>query len=130
MGIDNEAKIVFGSLLGYDDMLKVIKSFMETEEEQDEDFQNFYYEKLDSYDAENRFTKKYKGISLGMCSPYFDCDFGTKTFYVSIDEDGDFSIEQSEKLISGYKSTDYFQFLQDYSFDYGEPHFIAIVNVS
>ena len=129
MGIDNDAKIVFGSLLGYDDILKVIKSFMETEEE-DEDFQNFYYEKLDNYDVENRFTKKYKGISLGMCSPYFDCDFETKTFYVSIDEDEDFSIEQSEKLISGYKSTDYSQFLRDYGFDYEEPRFFAIVNVS
>ncbi len=129
MGIDSEAKIVFGSLLRYDDFITVLKTFMLTEEEEDEDYQNFYYEKLDSYDSDNRFSKKYNGIFLGQASPYFDSDFENRTFYVAMAEDEDFSLSQVENLTSSYKNTDYQKFLADHGFDYGEPRFLGIVHI-
>ena len=99
MGIDNSSSIIFGMLLSYKEFVKILQSFMRNEEEE-EDFQNFYYEKIES---EGRFEEKYPGLILGMASPFFDSRFERRTFFISFIEAEEIDIPKSLSLINSHK---------------------------
>ena len=126
MGIDNSSHIIFGMMLGYEEFLKILKSFMK-EEEEDDDFQNFYYEHIES---EGRFSEKYPGLMLGMSSPYFDSDFERRTFYLSLAEAEEFEIGKCLSLIGSHRQSTLKTCVDDYGLEYEDPKFISIVNIT
>jgi hypothetical protein len=127
MGIDYDSRIIFGMLLSYEEFVTVLKSFMMTEEEENEDYQNFYYEKIDYGD---RFHEKYPGLILGTSSPYFDCDFDQKIFYVCLHDSDEIDIETASRLISSHESSSFKKFCEHYNLEYEPPRFISIINVT
>ena len=127
MGIDTSSSIIFGMLLSYSEFLKILKSFMRNEDEQDEDFQNFYYEKIES---EGRFEEKYPGLILGMASPFFDSHFERRTFFISFIEAEEIDIPKCLSLIYSHKQSLFKTCVDDYGLEYEDPKFISIVNVS
>ena len=127
MGIDTSSSIIFGMLLSYEEFLKILKSFMRNEEEEDEDYQNFYYEKIE---YEKRFQEKYPGLILGMAAPFFDPDFDRRTFYLSFIEAEEIDIQKCLSLINSHKSSLFKTCVDDYGLEYENPKFISIVNVT
>jgi hypothetical protein len=127
MGIDNSSSIIFGMLLSYEEFLKILKSFMRDEDEENEDFQNFYYEKIEN---EGRFSEKYPGLSLGMAAPFFDSDFNRRTFYLTFIEAEEIDITRCFSLIASHKSSLFKTCVDDYGLEYEDPKFISIVNVT
>ena len=127
MGIDTSSSIIFGMLLSYKEFVKILKSFMRTEEEEDEDFQNFYYEKIES---EGRFSEKYPGLILGMAAPFFDSKFDRRTFFISFIDREELEIEKCLSLIQNHKTSHFKTCVDDYGLEYSDPKFISIVNVS
>ena len=127
MGIDNSSSIIFGMLLSYEEFVKILKSFMRTEEEEEQDYQNFYYECIENGD---RFSEKYPGLMLGMAAPFFDSDFERRTFYLCLYEGEELEIERCLSLIQNHKSSLFKTCVDDYGLEYEDPKFISIVNVT
>lgn len=127
MGIDTSSSIIFGMLLSYEEFVKILKSFMRTEEEEDEDFQNFYYEQIEN---EGRFSEKYPGLILGMAAPFFDPKFDRRTFFISFIDTEEVEIEKCLSLIQNHKTSLFKTCVDDYGLEYEDPKFISIVNVS
>lgn len=127
MGIDNSSYIIFGMLLSYEEFLKILKSFM-TEEEDDEDFENFYYGYIENGD---RFSEKYPGLKLGMSHPYFDSTFDQRVYYLSLtNRQEEIEITECLHLINTHKQSPLKLCADDYGLEYADPKFISVVNVT
>ena len=130
MGIDNSAKLVFGFVLQYEQFLKIVRSFSTVEMEDDE-IEEFYDKNLGVYSKENLFIQKYKGLYLGISSPYYDIELEYKTFYITIGKVVEkLNIEEVKNLLTNYIDTDYQLFLFENDIPYEEPTFISLPHIT
>ncbi len=128
MGIDNSSRLIFGLILTYEQFLKIVKSFSK---ELDEDIQEFYEKNLSIYSRENFFSQKYKGLYLGVSSPYYDIELEYQTFYISIGKVREkISIEEVKNLLDTHIDTDYQLFLFENGIPYQEPEFISLPHIT
>ena len=129
MGIDNSAKLIFGFVLEYEQFLNIVRSFSLVELEED-DVEEFYDKNLGVYSKENLFNQKYKGLCLGISSPYYDIELEYKTFYITMGKVGEkMSIGEVKDLLTTHIDTDYKLFLFENGIPYEEPEFISLPHI-
>ncbi len=130
MGIGNSSRLIFGFILTYEQFLKIVKSFAK-EELDDVDIQEFYEKNLSIYSRENLFSEKYKGLYLGISSPYYDIELEYQTFYISIGKvRGKMNIVEVKNLLDTHIDTDYQLFLFENEIPYKEPEFISLPHIT
>ena len=128
MGVDNTSRLVFGSIIKYDDFLKVMRNFTEKKLDTDEEIKDFYYENGEENDSYHIFSEKYNGIYLRMASPYNNCDFERCIFYIGIGKgDDELTVKQVQELIFNYES--YQKFFTDNDISYQEPLFFSLPDI-
>ena len=129
MGVDYSAKLVFGVRFGYETFVKIVKTFME-EDEKEEDYVDFYYGMLDEC-TDERFTKKYPGLRLGIAYPYPHSDSDQWVFYIGIGRDNEeLSLAETLRLVNSWEDTPFLQCLKDFDFDEQEPSLLALPHIS
>ena len=127
MGIDNNAFVIFGVSLDYDEFVKMVRSCM-TEEEKEEggDIQGFYY---DHIEGGGRFEEKYSDLRLYVASPYYDSEFEDRTFYLCFAKHEEIDREHALRLINSV-SESFVKCLQDFGISNRQPKFIAVVDIN
>ena len=125
MGIDNNAFVIFGISLDYDEFVKMVRSCM-TEEEKDDDISEFYY---DHIEGGGRFEEKYENLKLYVASPYYDSDFEDRTFYLYLEKSEEIDSQRASVLISS-SAQSFSICLQDFNLQHRQPKFIAVVDIN
>ena len=115
MGIDNDSKLIFGITFMEDEMNEKLRDVFYNEENIEEDNDRY----------------KVGDLFFGYASPYFDSDVSDRIYFVSISEPSDttLSIEQITNLLSNWKNTSYFKFLEYCEIEKREPMLISLPHI-
>lgn len=128
MGYQNYPKLFFGSILTYEEFVKVVLTFAPNIDSDDEyEIRDFYEKKLHKI-----LDEKYEGVVLSVAAPYYDTEFQNCTFYISLfsnNQDREKMDVESVKQILNSSNITYIKFFVDLELEYRDPEFIAICNV-
>ena len=126
MGIDNNAFVIFGVSLDYDEFVKMVRSCMTEEDKEEGDISGFYY---DHIEGGGRFEEKYADLRLYVASPFYDSEFEDRTFYLYFAKDEEIDAQHALRLINSGKHA-FSTCLQDFGISNREPKFIAVVDIN
>jgi len=130
MGVEIDAKLVFGIVLTYIDIINVLRKFCPNEENDNTLIESFQ-------DGNINISVQYKSLYLGLLYPYEDSDCEDWTYYVGIKLDDQLNersttdsldIEELKKLMA-YDKDDLTKFLIDNNLEVEEPTLMAIPHV-
>ena len=119
MGIDNEAVLIYGITLNYEDVKNIEKKY--DVEDIIEDIQIEVFLPLSTY---TDFTSFY----LGVASPYYNADETECVYFITMIKDKSLSLLRLQDLVDNWLKESWTDLLTELEIDYQDPELVALPN--
>lgn len=129
MGIDNDAKLIFGWVIDYDDVVNYVKSEYSDKIDIDD------IDEINSVICDNNAIQIDDYVHIGRADPFYDCRLSQSTYFLALYEGTELSISNIIKYIDLYtnytnnENNNYNKIVEKFKLGNYQPRFISFPHI-